>query len=82
MTKTNEELLKEKALDLYYAKEFESLPESKIYTVLASSIEPNKFHKGEFVMKQIIMDDNGNRFKRLFFIEKSHVKRIKQADTK
>ena len=62
--------------DLYYIKEFERLPESESYIVIASSIEPNKFHKGEFVMKQILRDKKGRKCKRMVFIEKSHVKGI------
>lgn len=62
--------------DINYIKEFESLPELGSYIVIASSIEPNKYHKGEFVMKQILQDKKGKRFKRMIFIEKSHIKRI------
>jgi len=62
--------------DNYYAQQFEILPEAKRYIVIASSIEPNKFHKGEFVMKQILRDEKGRKCKRMVFIEKSHIKRI------
>lgn len=66
------------SVDMHCIKEFENLPEAETYKVIASSIEPNKFHKGEFIIKQIVRDMKGKKYKRMIFIEKSLVKRFKE----
>lgn len=73
MIKDRKELILE--MDVFYIDKFKTLPQREDI-VVASSIEPNKFHKGEFVIKEIRRSNDGKEYSAMTFVHKEMVKKI------